>query len=66
MGQPIDKITLKGFKSIRALEDFPLRSLNVLIGANGGGKSNFVDFFRLIRAMADERLQMFVLEQGGR
>jgi hypothetical protein len=26
MGRPIDKVTLKGFKSIRDLEDFPLRS----------------------------------------
>jgi len=65
MGQPIDKITLKGFKSIRSLEDFPLRSLNILIGANGAGKSNFVDFFRLLRAMAEERLQRFILEHGG-
>jgi len=65
MGQPIDKITLKGFKSIRSLEDFPLRSLNILIGANGAGKSNFVDFFRLLRAMANEFLQKFVTERGG-
>jgi predicted ATPase len=65
MGQPIDKITLKGFKSIRELEDFPLRSLNILIGANGAGKSNFIDFFRLLRAMADEDLQGYVLKHGG-
>ncbi|MEN6426260.1 MAG: AAA family ATPase [Phycisphaerales bacterium] len=65
MGQPINKITLKGFKSIRSLEDFPLRNLNILIGANGAGKSNFVSFFQLLRAMANECLQAFVLEQGG-
>jgi len=65
MGRQIDKITLRGFKSIKALDDFPLQSLNILIGANGAGKSNFVDFFRLLRAMADENLQRFVLEHGG-
>lgn len=65
MGNPIDKITLKGFKSIQNLEDFELRNLNVLIGANGAGKSNFVDFFRMLRAMADEGFQQFVLEAGG-
>ncbi|MBN1509877.1 MAG: AAA family ATPase [Sedimentisphaerales bacterium] len=65
MGQPIDKITLRGFKSIRDLEDFPLRSLNILIGPNGAGKSNFVDFFQLLRAMAGENLQRFVIEHGG-
>ena len=65
MGQPIDKITLKGFKSIRDLEDFPLRSLNILIGANGAGKSNFVDFFWLLRAIADDNLPGFVIQHGG-
>jgi predicted ATPase len=42
MSRPIDKITLKGFKSIRSLEDFELGPVNVLIGANGSGKTNFV------------------------
>lgn len=65
MGQPIDKITLKGFKSIRDLDGFALNNLNILIGANGAGKSNFVSFFRLLRAMADENLQKYALEQGG-
>lgn len=64
MGQPIDKITIEGFKSIRSLKDFPLRNLNILIGANGAGKSNFVEFFRMLRAMADEGLQLFVAERG--
>ncbi len=65
MGRPLDKITLRGFKSIRSLEDFPLRSLNILIGANGAGKSNFVDFFRLLRAMVEDNLRGFVKEHGG-
>jgi predicted ATPase len=65
MGKPIDRITLKGFKSIKDLDSFPLRSLNVLIGANGAGKSNFIDFFRLLRAMVDNNLAGFVKEHGG-
>jgi len=65
MAEPIDRITLKGFKSIEALESFELRELNVLIGANGSGKSNFVDYFRMLRAMADEAFQQYVLEAGG-
>ncbi|HMV38411.1 MAG TPA: chromosome segregation protein SMC, partial [Plasticicumulans sp.] len=36
----ITRITVRGYKSIRALEAFELRDLNVLIGANGAGKSN--------------------------
>jgi predicted ATPase len=65
MGQPIDKITLKGFKSIRKLEDFPLRSLNILIGANGAGKSNFVSFFAFLREAVEGRLRLFVEKHGG-
>jgi len=32
--------------------------LNVLIGANGAGKSNFVGFFRLLRELIEQRLQL--------
>lgn len=44
-------LTIKGFKSICSLKEFPLKSLNVIIGANGSGKSNFVEFFSIVSAM---------------
>jgi predicted ATPase len=65
MGRPIDRITLNGFKSIANLENFSLAKVNVLIGANGAGKSNFVDFFRMLRSFADESFQQFVIDSGG-
>jgi predicted ATPase len=65
MGQPIDKITLKGFKSIRSLEDFPLRNLNILIGANGAGKSNLVSFFTFLREAVEQRLNLHIAKKGG-
>ncbi len=65
MGTSLDKLTIRGFKSIEKLHEFEMRSLNVLIGANGSGKSNFVDFFRMLQAIADESLQNFILERGG-
>jgi predicted ATPase len=65
MPSSLKTVTIRGFKSIEALEAFALRNLNVLIGANGSGKSNFVDFFRLLSAMSNEALQKFVNEQGG-
>jgi predicted ATPase len=65
MARAIDRITLKGFKSIESLDSFEVRKLNVLIGANGAGKSNFVEFFRMLRAIADEAFQKYVLEAGG-
>lgn len=61
MARPLDKITIKGFKSIRSLEDFELQGLNVLIGGNGAGKSNFIGFFRMLRAMMKpDGLRQFV------
>ena len=65
MGRPIDRITLKGFKSIRSLEGFPLRPVNILIGANGCGKTNFVSFFSLLREIVEGRLQKTVNKEGG-
>jgi len=61
----LDEVTLTGFKSIRELKDFKLEKLNVLVGANGAGKSNLVDFFRMLRAMADGGLQSFITNNGG-
>lgn len=61
----LNTITLKGFKSIRELKDFKLEKLNVLVGANGAGKSNLVDFFRMLRAMANGGFQNFILNNGG-
>jgi predicted ATPase len=49
MGQAISKLTIKGYKSIRNLENFELRNLNILIGPNGSGKSNFLSFFELLK-----------------
>lgn len=60
----LDKLTIRGFKSFESLEDFELGDLNVLIGANGAGKSNFVEFFRLLRAMVEERLQKYTIQNG--
>ena len=65
MSDTIKKLTIEGFKSIRKLEDFELRSLNVLIGANGAGKSNFVGFFRFLRQLIDQNLQVAVGKEGG-
>src|SRR5436309_2423336 len=65
MSDTIKKLTIEGFKSIRKLEDFRLKSLNVLIGANGAGKSNFVGFFHLLRELVEQRLQVTVAIEGG-
>jgi len=65
MGQGISKLTIKGYKSIRSLENFELRNLNILIGPNGSGKSNFVSFFCFLKAISKHSLGSFVTQQGG-
>ncbi len=73
MARPLNKLTIKGFKSIKSLEDFRLMNLNVLIGGNGAGKSNFIDFFRMLHAMmglplpdlSSAGLQAYVADGGG-
>ena len=65
MAQPIREITLRGYKSIHLLENFELSGINVLIGSNGCGKSNFVSFFHLLRELVERRLEKAVNKAGG-
>ncbi len=60
----LSKLALHGYKSIAECE-LELGCLNVLIGANGAGKSNFIGFFRLINRVLDQQLQVYVSEAGG-
>jgi len=53
------------FKSIRRLSHLELHPLNVLIGANGAGKSNFVSFFTFMAELINRRLQSHTAELGG-
>ncbi len=61
----LDKLTVKGFKSIKDLDEFKLSDLNVIIGSNGAGKSNFVQIFRMLMAMTLKNFSKFILERGG-
>ena len=65
MGQAISKLTIKGYKSIRNLENFELRNINILIGPNGAGKSNFISFFQFVREIAIKGMQLFIGKNGG-
>jgi predicted ATPase len=60
----LDRLTLKGFKSIREVE-LSFGNLNVLIGPNGAGKSNLLSFFRFLGAISQHRFQLFVGKEGG-
>ena len=60
----LSRLVLKGYKSIAEC-DIELGALNVLIGANGAGKSNFIGFFRLIDQILGKQLQKSVGLAGG-
>ena len=64
MSRPIKHLKISGYKSLKNV-DLELKNLNVLIGANGVGKSNLVSYFRLLSAILDRKLQIFVSQQGG-
>lgn len=61
----ISSLTVSGYKSIRELKDFQFKNLNILIGANGAGKSNFISLFRMLNAIYEQHLQLYVQKQGG-
>jgi predicted ATPase len=61
----LDYITIRGFRSISLLEKLALRPINVVIGANGSGKSNFIGAFSFLHAIKEGRLNEYVRTAGG-
>jgi predicted ATPase len=59
----IENIKIEGYKSIKKL-DLDLKPINILIGSNGVGKTNFVSFFKLVNTLFNERLQEFIITEG--
>ena len=57
----LDKIRIKGYKSIRELE-LKLKPINILIGSNGVGKTNFISFFKLINVIYEQRLHNYTMQ----
>jgi predicted ATPase len=63
-GSQIDRISIQGFRSIKSC-NLQLRGINILIGANGAGKSNFISVFSMIQQIFEKRLQNYVTYNGG-
>ncbi len=61
----LERISLKGFRSIKELDDFTFGPITVLVGANGSGKSNLIGFFRMMNEMMLGGLQRFIQDGGG-
>ncbi len=59
----IDRIIVEGYLSIRAAT-VELGQLNVLVGANGSGKSNFVSALELLSRIVDQRMAGYIGPRG--
>ena len=60
----INHITIKNYKSIKELNELELKNLNILIGANGAGKSNFISFFKMLNMIIEKRLREYTKTIG--
>lgn len=60
----INRIKIQGFRRLRSL-DIHVRPLMVLIGANGVGKTTFLDAFTILSASASGNLNSTLSQFGG-
>lgn len=58
------RLAVEGYRRLRAV-DIPLRPINVLIGANGVGKTSILEVLHLLSRAADGKLQTTISELGG-
>lgn len=57
-------LEIKGFKSIKHAR-IHLAPINIFIGANGSGKSNFVSFFDFLNSLYHRKLSEYIALRGG-
>ena len=60
----MDYIEISGYKSIKD-ERIELKPINLLIGANGSGKSNFISFFTFLNRLSNQKLNDYIAITGG-
>lgn len=59
----LKNVIVRGFRSIKEM-DLELGPINVCIGANGAGKSNLIEFFKMINELMEGRLQQYLATTG--
>lgn len=63
----LKEVRISGYKSL-GTDTHPikieLRNLNIIIGANGAGKSNFISFFQMLANMMTGALQIYIGKNG--
>ncbi len=58
-------ISVSGFRRLATIQNIELRPLTVLIGANGVGKTSFLDVFSLLAASASAQLNQRISDMSG-
>ena len=59
----LSRMTISGYKSIKKC-DITFGKINVMIGSNGAGKSNFISAFSLLQNILSQNLQVSVAQSG--
>lgn len=59
----LNRVIIDGYKSIQHT-DVELRPINILIGSNGVGKTNFISFFKLINIIYEQRLHNYTMQNS--
>jgi predicted ATPase len=60
----MDSVEIHGYKSIKN-QKIDLTNINILIGANGSGKSNFLSFFEFLNRLCDRKISEYIALKGG-
>lgn len=62
----LTSVEIMGYKSISYSHPLKLHlgDINILLGANGSGKSNIIGFFRMLNFMMSGALQKYIAEKG--
>lgn len=60
----MEKVCIKGYKSFQDIT-LELGQINILIGSNGSGKSNFLSFFEFLNKIYEQKMTEYVALNGG-
>ncbi len=59
------QISISGYRRLFEIENMEMRPLTVMIGANGVGKTSFLEIFSLLAASARGKLKNAISKLGG-
>lgn len=61
----LEWITIEGFRSLKSIKKLRLTPINILLGANGSGKSNLLEVFSFLGSISRGELKYYTKRAGG-